>query len=314
MQLLTASLVFGVVQGAVAALLGAGLVAVYRGTRVINFAHGAMAMVSTFVFVSLVDHGAPGVLGEPLAALLLAVLFGIALGVLVDVCVMRPLAGQSHLVRIIATLGVVSILQGLALVAFGGQTRSVPRAGRLFPVGGRTIGQLAVSWNDVGVVAVAMVLAALLTVFYRRTRFGIGIRAVSESRDAAALLGVRVRWMTSASWALGGASGAVAGILLAPSLSLNTYILTLLVVQGLAAALTGRLESLPLALAGGVGLGVVTSLATTYLEQVSAAHPLSWVNLSDQGIGDGVALLWILGLLLTWRRSAMPLESGGMLL
>jgi branched-chain amino acid transport system permease protein len=297
-ELLLATLVLGVVQGAVNALLGAGIVAVYRGTGVINFAHGAMAMVSTYVFVTLMDHHAPSVVGIPLAAVI-AVLVGIALGVVVDVLVMRPLARQSQLVRIIATLGVLYVLQSLALIAWGGATRSVPQ---LFPVGGHAIGPVDISNNELGILVVAVLLAVAVTLFYSRTRFGTAIRAVSNNRDAATLAGIRVKWVTAASWALGGATGAVAGMLVAPSLGLNSYILTLLVIQAFAAALTGRLENLGLALAGGLGLGVATSLAGTYLERWLAAHPLSWVNIGN--VGDGIAFLWIIALLLVWRRPA----------
>lgn len=301
MELLLATLVLGIVQGAVNALLGAGIVAVHRGTGVINFAHGAMAMVSTYVFVTLVDHGAPSFLGIPLA-LVVAVLAGIALGVAVDVLVMRPLARQSALVRIIATLGVLYVLQSLAIIAWGGATRSVQQ---IFPSGAHSIGPVDISDNEIGILVVSVLLAALLTLFYHRTRFGTAIRAVASSRDAATLVGIRVKWVTAASWALGGATGAVAGILVAPSLGLNSYILTLLVIQAFAAALTGRLESLAWALIGGLGLGVVTALASTYLSQWLAAHPLSWVNIGN--IGNGIAFLWIIALLLSWRRPATTL-------
>jgi branched-subunit amino acid ABC-type transport system permease component len=301
LELLLATLVLGLVQGAVIALLGAGVVAVYRGTGVINFAHGAMAMVSTYVFATLVDHNAPSFLGVPLA-LVVSVVVGIALGVAVDVAVMRPLARQSQLVRIIATLGVLYILQSVALIAWGGATRAVPQ---LFPTGGHSLGPVDVSWNEVGIVLLASALAALLTLFYYRTRFGTAIRAVSNSREAATLVGIRVKWVTAASWALGGATGAVAGILVSPSLGLNSYILTLLVIQAFAAALTGRLENLALALAGGLGLGVVTSVASTYAAQWLSSHPLSWINIGN--IGNGISFLWIVALLLVWRRPATTL-------
>ena len=301
MELLLATLVLGIVQGAVNALLGAGIVAVYRGTGVINFAHGAMAMVATYVFATLVDHHAPSVLGIPLAAIV-AVLVGIGLGVLVDVAVMRPLARQSALVRIIATLGVLYMLQSFALLVWGGATRSVPQ---LFPFGSHPLGPVDLSNNEIGIIVIAVALAVLITLFYYRTRFGTAIRAVSNSRDAATLVGIRVKWVTAASWALGGATGAMAGMLVAPSLGLNSYILTLLVIQAFAAALTGRLENMALALAGGLGLGVATALAQTYIEHWLASHPLSWINIGN--VGDGVAFLWIVALLLAWRRPATSL-------
>jgi len=302
---LLSTLVLGFVQGTINALLGAGLVAVYRGTRVINFAHGAMAMVSTYVFVTLLDHHAPTV-----AAIAVGVLFGVGLGLVVEVAVMRPLARQSYLVRIIATLGILYVLQSVALVAWGGANRAVPA---FFPHGGHKLGLITVSNNDIGVAVTAFSLAIALTLFYRYTRFGTAIRAVSNSRDAATLVGIRVNWVTAASWAIGGGTGALAGMLLAPSLALDTYTLTLLVVQGFAAALTGRLESLGLALAGGIGLGITSALASTYVNQWTAGHPQTWINLTH--IDFMVAFFWILGLLLVWRRpAATQQQATGLLL
>src|SRR4029077_2956712 len=145
---------------------------------------------------------------------------------------------------------------------------------------GLTVGGVRISNGQIGVAVTAFVIAAGLTYFYNNTRFGTAIRAVSNSRDSAALVGIRVDWVTAASWAIGGGTGALAGILLAPTLALDSYTLTLLVVQGFAAALTGRLENLGGALAGGIGLGVVTSLVVTYTNQYTVNHPQNWINLS----------------------------------
>ncbi|HEV3123142.1 MAG TPA: branched-chain amino acid ABC transporter permease [Candidatus Dormibacteraeota bacterium] len=309
MDLFVTTLIAGFVQGTINALLGAGLVAVYRGTRIINFAHGAMAMMATYIFVTLVDHKAPQVIGFPLAAMVTAVLFAIVLGVAIDLMVMRPLARQSYLVRIIATLGVLYTLQSVALLLWGGATRSVKP---LFPRGGHQVGQITVSNSDLGVAVFAFGIAIGLTLFYRYSRFGTAIRAVSNSREAATLVGIRVNWVTAASWAIGGATGGIAGILLAPSLALDSYILTLLVISGLAAALTGRLESLGLALAGGIGLGVTTSLVVTYVGEWTLDHPQTWINLSH--LDYAVALAWILGLLLIWKKPATTQQQAGGLL
>lgn len=306
MEVLLATLVFGFVQGTINALLGAGLVAVYRGTRVINFAHGAMAMFATYIFVVVEDRG---VAAAP--AIVVGVLFGIVLGILVDLCVMRPLARHSYLVRIIATLGVLYVLQSLALVLFnGGQSRAVKP---IFPLGGYRLGVVTISYADIGVAVTAFGLAAGLTLFYRYTRFGTAIRAVSNSRDAATLVGIRVNWVTAASWAIGGSTGALAGILLAPTLALNTYTLTLLVVQGFAAALTGRLESLAGALAGGIGLGIATALASGYVPQWLNGHEPNWINITH--VDYAVSFLWILGLLVFWRKpQTTQAQAGGLLL
>lgn len=308
-QLLTA-LIAGFVAGTINALLGAGLVAVYRGTRIINFAHGSMAMFSTYVFVTLVDHRAPTLLGFPLPAILTTVIFAIFLGVFIDIAVMRPLAKQSYLVKIIATLGVLYVLQSLALILFNAaSTRSVKP---IFNHGGYHLGQITVSYGDVGVAVTAFAIAIGLTAFYSYSRFGTAIRAVSNSREAASLVGIRVNWVTAASWAIGGATGALAGMLLAPSLALDSYTLTLLVIAGFAAALTGRLESIAMALVGGLGLGITASLVNTYVGEWSATHTVSFVNLSHVTVG--VSLAWIVVLLLIWKKPATTQQQAGGLL
>jgi branched-chain amino acid transport system permease protein len=294
MTLLAQTLVFGLVQGATLALLGAGLVAVHRGTRVVNFAHGAMATVATYVFATLLDRDIAGWL-----AALLAALFGCALGLAVDMLVMRPLRDRPPLTRTVASLGVLYALQGVTLTLWGGTGRSLPP---LFRGGGFSVAGLVVSWSQVGVVATALTLTAALGLVYSRTRLGVAIRAVADDAEAAALSGVRVEQVRAVSWAIGGLTGAVAGVLLAPTLGLDSYTLTLLVIAGLAAALTGRLESLGLALAGGLGLGVLTELVRTYTQRWAGADVPGWINLP--GVGDAVSVLWILGLLVAWSVSS----------
>ncbi|HEX6537920.1 MAG TPA: ABC transporter permease [Candidatus Dormibacteraeota bacterium] len=302
--LLLGALVFGLAQGGAIALLGAGIVTIHRGSGVLNLAQGAMAMFATYIAVGVA--GATGI--HPARSLLLGAVVGVAagaaLGVLVDRFAMRPLVGRPPVVRMTATLGVLYILVSLAQLAWGATTRSTPS---LFGAGGHRIGPVVVSNDSIGVALVALVLAVGLGMFYQRTRLGTAIRAVADDREVAGLGGIRVQWVGSVCWALGGAVAAIAGILLSPSLGLNSFILTLLVIQALAAALTGRLQHLLPTLLGGVGIGVLTALTRAILEHITAASPPTWINLTD--IQDGVALLWMIGALLIWRRR--PREPSG---
>lgn len=302
--LLLGALVFGLAQGGAIALLGAGIVTIHRGSGVLNLAQGAMAMFATYIAVGVA--GATGI--HPARSLLLGAAVGVAagaaLGVLVDRVAMRPLVGRPPVVRMTATLGVLYILVSLAQLAWGATTRSTPS---LFGAGGHRLGPVVVSNDSIGVALVALVLAVGLGLFYQRTRLGTAIRAVADDREVAGLGGIRVQWVGSVCWALGGAVAAIAGILLSPSLGLNSFILTLLVIQALAAALTGRLQHLLPTLLGGVGIGVLTALTRAILEHVTAASPPTWINLTD--VQDGIALLWMIGALLVWRRR--PREPSG---
>jgi ABC-type branched-subunit amino acid transport system permease subunit len=296
--LLLGALVFGLAHGGAIALLGAGIVTVHRGSGVLNIAQGAMAMLSTYIAVGVI--GGTGT--HPERAMILGVVIGVAagaaLGILVDRIAMRPLQERSPIVRMTATLGVLYILVSLAqLVWNASTTRSVPS---IFGAGGHRIGTVIISNDAIGVALVALVLSVGLGLFYQRTRLGTAIRAVADNREVAGLGGIRVAVIGSIAWGLGGAMAAIAGILLAPTLGLNSFILTLLVVQALAAALTGRLQNLLPTLLGGVAIGVLTELSRTLLEHVTAGSPPVWINLTD--VEDGVALLWMLGALLAWRR------------
>ena len=302
--LILGALVFGLAQGGAIALLGAGIVTIHRGSGVLNIAQGAMAMLATYIAVGVIGGTGthadrPLVLGA-----IVGVIAGAGLGLLVDRFAMRPLVGRPPVVRMTATLGVLYVLVSLAQLVWGATTRSTPS---LFGSGGHRIGSVVISNDAIGVALVALVLAVGLGLFYQRTRLGTAIRAVADNREVAGLGGIHVAWVGSVCWALGGAAAAIAGILLSPNLGLNSFILTLLVVQALAAALTGRLQHLLPTLLGGIGIGVLTAVTRALLEHVTAASPPAWINLTD--IQDGIALLWMVGALLVWRRR--PRERTG---
>ena len=171
----------------------------------------------------------------------------------------------------------------------------------IFGTGNHRIG-LVVLTNDVlGIAVLALLLSVALGIFYQRTRVGTTIRAVADSRETAAQGGIRVDRIGSLSWGIGGAMPRWPESCWHRPPGLNSYILTLLVVQALAAALTGRLQHLLPTLMGGVAIGVVTAFAREYLDQVTSANPPSWINVS--AIQDGIAVLWMIGAVTLWRQS-----------
>jgi sulfate-transporting ATPase len=304
MGLIIGTLVFGLAQGGAIALLGGGIVAINRGSRVINLAHGAFGMFATYIFASIVgldnQHPSPFRL---LIAFIGGCAFGAGLGLLTDWAVMRRLASRPAMVRMTASLGMLYVLLSLAQLLFGAGTRSVPS---IFGSGNLRIGSVVLTNDVLGIAILALCLSVALGLFYQRTRIGTTIRAVADSRETAALGGIRVDRIGSLSWGVGGAIAALAGIVLAPADGLNSYILTLLVVQAMAAALTGRLQHLLPTLVGGVAIGVVTAFARQYLDQATSGNPPSWINVS--AIEDGIAVLWMIGAVLLWRQSG---RAGG---
>lgn len=297
--LLVGALVFGLAQGGAIALLGAGIVTIHRGSGVLNLAQGAMAMFATYIAVAVAGGTGTHSARPLLLGAVVGIASGAALGLLVDRVAMRPLVGRPPVVRMTATLGVLYVLVSFSQLVWGATTRSTPS---LFGAGGHRLGTVVVSNDSIGVALVALLLAVGLGLFYQRTRLGTAVRAVADDREVAGLGGIRVQWVGGLCWALGGGAAAIAGVLLSPTLGLNSFILTLLVIQALAAALTGRLQHLLPTLLGGVGIGVLTALTRAILEHVTASSPPTWINLTD--VQDGVALLWMIGALLLWRRGS----------
>ena len=261
MTLLAIALISGAVTGVVYALSALGLVIVYRATRILNFAHGAMGMVSTYIFGrALHDAAAPRVGIVP--ALLLTLIFAICLGLAVERLVMRPLDDAPILTKVIATLALLTVLQYLAGAVFGDNTYFFAS---IFPEGVVDIHVEFLPYASILNVAVTAALVVLLTLFLRRTKLGTALRAVSNNPDAAGLAGINVVRVNQVAWAMGSVLAAVAGLLLAPDTNLNTFTLSLtVIIYGVGAAVFGGLVSIPMTLLGGVLLGIATSMASTY--------------------------------------------------
>ena len=249
----------GLSQGGVLALSGIGLVVTYRATGVLNFAHGAIAMFVAFVLWQLsVQWGWPMLLAAPLAIGVVAPAIGVAL----DALVFRPLERHDATTseKLVATIGVFVVLVGAASALWTTQTRTDPAA--LFPNRSLEIFSTGVS---IGIDQLAtLILAVLLTVVLygvlRSTRLGRAMRAVVDRRELAELVGVNANRVGAVAWALGATLAGLTGVLLAPvTFGLDPFRLTLLVIETFSVAAIARLTSFPLAVLGGVVLGLMNS-------------------------------------------------------
>lgn len=278
MQDLVSYTILGLSLGGIFALAAIGIVLVFRVTGVLNFAQGAMGMFSTFV-----AWGAVNWYHQPAAlAVLEALMFAAALGLLLQFAVFRPLTGRPPLVKAVVTVGILLVLQSVAALVFGNTNYHAPI--QLVPERSILIARVPVGYDQALIVAAALGLAAALAAFLSRTRLGMAMRAVSDDPVAAGLWGVPVWLVGAISWALGSVLAAIAGILITPFINLDTIGLTLLILDALAAALIGGLVSLPLTVAGGFLLG----LAETY--------PSLWIH-NSIGFPKLVAILVILAVL-----------------
>jgi branched-subunit amino acid ABC-type transport system permease component len=244
----------GIAIGALYSLAALGIVLIYTTTGVLNFAHGAIGMFTAFIAYELgVVRGWPAPI-----AILVALAFAAAFGWLMERFTLRPLRERPVLTRVIVTLGWLLVIQSVAGLIWKDTAYHVPL--QIFPANGVRVGQLTLGYNEIANVVVAAALAVLLGLFLRVSPLGVAMRATADNPSAARLLGIGVNRVSASAWILGALLAGIAGLLLAPLVTLNTTNLTVLVIEALGAALIGGLSSLGLTFAGGIALGVGQSL------------------------------------------------------
>ncbi len=249
----------GITSGSIYAALALALVLIWRATRVVNFAQGAMAMFTTYVALSLLDRG-----WSYWAAFALALLTGLLLGALVERVLVRPVESAPPLNVVILTLGLLLFLEALAPMIWGGQIRSFPPA---FSVAGIRAGhgQIPLSRFDLFTLLAIMAVMGLLVALFRLTDLGLRMRAAAFQPEVSRLLGVRVGRMLTLGWALASLVGSLAGLLVAPTLLLYPSSMDSVLVFGFTGAVLGGLDSPVGAVLGGLVMGLALSYAGGYL-------------------------------------------------
>ena len=279
----------GLATGAIYALLSQGLVLIYRGSGLLNFAQGAMAMFGAFAYYQMtVRDGLPEAVSIPLALAACAVL-----GALVHLGILRTMRRASALSRVIATLGVVLVLQSAAFLIYGQNPLQVPSV-----LPSSTVhlfsNSLAIGQDRIRIFGICLVLSVGLYLLYRLTPFGRVTTAVAENELAAAAFGLSPDVVAAANWAIGSALAGLAGILIAPILYLEPTSLVLLVIPAMAAALIGGFSSFPVTLVTALVLGVAQSEIERYVSQ--------------PGWATAAPFLAVIGVLIV-RGRGLPLRS-----
>jgi branched-chain amino acid transport system permease protein len=249
----------GVSFGMIYAAVALSLVLIWRGTRLLNYAQGGMAMITTYVAIEVVYRT-----GSYWAGFVVALAAGAMLGALCQVTIIRPTMNKPPLNGVIVTIGLLVLLEGLAGVFFGGQFRSFPTA---FSVRGLRIGgtPLGVSRYDIFVAAAVLAATLALALAFRFTSAGLRMRAAAFNATIARLSGIRVARVLTVGWALAGLLGALAGVLVSPSTFLYPNSMDTIFVFGFTAAVIGGLDSPVGAVTGGLLLGLALSYAGGYL-------------------------------------------------
>jgi branched-chain amino acid transport system permease protein len=248
-------LISGLAVGCGFALLASGLVTIHRVTHVVNFAQGMFAVVAGLTAGSLLSSGLPHVVAE-LTAVLVAALVGLAVGF---VATGKP--GTSARAALIVTLGVGFIAYAVEIMLWGDSPRSSTGLG-----GAVRIADAYIRKQSFLVIVVTVVVFALLGLFFSRTYLGKALTACAANPYAARAMGINVTRMGLVAFALGGALGGTAGVLLTPLLPISYDSDVLLITNGFAAAILGGLTRPGLALVGALILGVAESMVAGYAE------------------------------------------------
>ena len=254
-------LINGISIGAVYAIIALGYTMVYGIAKMLNFAHGDVIMVGAYISFCVTNY-----LGLPaIVSILVAMTVCTVLGVLIEGLAYRPLRGTSSLAVLITAIGVSYFLQNAAQLIWGSAPKNFTSIVTFAPIS-MAGGNLVITGEVIVTIAASVVTMIGLTVFTGKTKMGKAMRAVSENRDAAQLMGINVNRTISMTFAIGSALAAIAGVLLCstvPTLQPTTG--SMPGIRAFTAAVIGGVGSIPGAMLGGVLLGIIETFSKKYI-------------------------------------------------
>ena len=254
-------LINGISLGSVYAIIALGYTMVYGIAKMLNFAHGDVIMIGSYVvFVTVSTMGLP-----PMAGVLLAVAVCTLLGMTIERIAYKPLRGASPLAVLITAIGVSYLLQNVALLIFGADTKSFTSVVTL-PAIKLAGGEMTITGETIVTILSCIVIMIGLTAFMNKSKAGQAMLAVSEDRGAATLMGINVNGTIALTFAIGSALAAIAGVLLCSAYpSLTPYTGSMPGIKAFVAAVFGGIGSIPGAFIGGILLGVIEILSKAYI-------------------------------------------------
>lgn len=254
-------LINGVSLGSVYAIIALGYTMVYGIAKMLNFAHGDVIMIGSYlVFVGVSTMGLPTIV-----SVLISVLACTLLGVTIERIAYKPLRGASPLAVLITAIGVSYLLQNIALLIFGADTKSFTSVVTI-PAVKLAGGEMIITGETIVTILSCIIIMAGLTAFINKSKAGQAMLAVSEDRGAATLMGINVNGTIALTFAIGSALAAVAGVLLCSAYpSLTPYTGSMPGIKAFVAAVFGGIGSIPGAFIGGILLGIIEILAKAYI-------------------------------------------------
>lgn len=251
----------GLVVGGIYALVALGFVIIYKSSGILNFAQGEFLMLGAYVCLAImVDARVPFA-----GAFVLTLLFSVALGLLLERVVLRPLLGEPIISVIMVTLGLSSVLKAVVQGIWGTDTRPFPS---VFPVEPVMLGPLPVSQGYLWSLACVGVLLVVLTLFFRRTRLGLAMRATAFSQQVALSMGISVRRIFALSWSIAAVVSAAGGMLLGAMRGGVDGSLAFYGLKVIPVVILGGLDSIAGAIVGGLVIGVLENISGGYLDPI----------------------------------------------
>ncbi len=273
MELFVQQVLSGLATGGVYASLALALVMIYQATEHVNFAQGEMAMFSTYIAWTLIDAGLPY-----WAAFFLTVAISFAAGVLIQRLIIHPVEKAPVLSVVVVFIGLLVIFNSAAGWIYSYTQKSFPSPFPDVPV-------LGINVQELSGIGVTLVVLLLVFAFFRYTPLGLAMRAAAQNPESSRLVGIRVGWMLALGWGLAAAVGAVAGMIVAPKLTLDPTMMGSVLIYAFAGALLGGISSPGGAVLGGFAVGVLENLVGTYVPVIGNELKLT------------VALILIIGVL-----------------
>ena len=259
MELILSTLINGLSLGGIYAMIALGYTMVYGIAKMLNFAHGDIIMIGGYViFVFMATN-------NPLLAVAMAVVLCVILGVVIEKVAYKPLRGASPLAVLITAIGVSYFLQNAAQLIWGSAPKNFTSIVTFKPFTFAD-GALVITGEVIVTILVSTLIMVGLTLFTSRTKMGKAMRAVSEDRDAAQLMGINVNTTISMTFAIGSALAAIAGVLLCsayPTLVPTTG--SMPGIRAFTAAVIGGIGSIPGAMLGGIVLGIIEIFSKKYI-------------------------------------------------
>ena len=252
------TIVSGIAVGSSYALMGLGMVLIYKASEVPNFVQGEMALLPVFIaYMLLSAYGVPYYIAFPAT-----LIFALILGCVLEFAILRRAKEPNILGLIIITIGMEMMLLGFVSWKFGADQRAMP-----FPIStydSIIIGDIFISTLDLLTLFVALIIMLVLFLFFRYSKIGVAMKATQQNENAAALMGIKTKRIRMITWGISSMVGSVAGLLLAPVL-VEPYMMWDPMLKGFAGAVVGGMTSLPGAVFGAYFIGIIEHLFGGYV-------------------------------------------------